>query len=75
MHGNKNQTQLKNLRSREKDSTKSRVLFTLLSFSSRFLHALQQNRAQSRLLYLLNIRINNRLKRRKKWPSLLIYSS
>ena len=27
---------------------------TLLSCSSRFLRALQQNRAQSRLLYLLN---------------------
>ena len=75
VHSNKNQTQLKNLRSREKDSTTTRVLLTLLSFSSRFLHAFQQNRAQSRLLYLLNIRINNRLKRRKKWPSLLIYSS
>ena len=32
-------------------------LSTLLSFSSRFLRDLQQNRAQSRLLYLLNTNV------------------
>ena len=41
-------------RSREKHSTTSRVSPTLLSCSSRFLRALQQNRVQSRLFYLLN---------------------
>ena len=37
-------------------NTRLRLVFTptLLSCSSRFLRALQQNRAQSRLLYLLN---------------------
>ena len=37
-------------------NTRLRLVFspTLLSCSSRFLSALQQNRAQSRLLYLLN---------------------
>ena len=41
-------------------NTRLRVVFppTLLSCSSRFLRALQQNRAQSRLLYLLTISIN-----------------
>ena len=41
-------------------NTRLRLVFppTLLSCSSRFLRALQQNRAQSRLLYLLNIIIN-----------------
>ena len=41
-------------RSREKHSTTSRV-FPYTSFElHRFLRALQQNRAQSRILYLLN---------------------
>ena len=46
---------IQRIRSAEKHSTASRV-FPYTSFVLyRFLRALQQNRAQSRLLYLLNI--------------------
>ena len=46
---------LKNLGSREKRSTATRVFpYTWAFVLYRFLYALQQNRAQLRLLYLLN---------------------
>ena len=45
---------LEHSRSREKHSTSSRVSPYTSLCSSRFLRALQQNRAQSRLLYLLS---------------------
>ena len=46
-------------------NTRLRLVFppTLLSCSSRFLRALQQNRAQSRLLYLLSINFKGRITR------------
>ena len=45
-------------RSKEKDKTESRVVHYTSFVLYRFLRALQQNRAQSRLLYLLNRNIS-----------------
>ena len=57
-----------NKRSTEKQKTYSLFLTTPLSCSSCFLHTLQQNRAQSRLLYLLSMGNSRGYESVTQWP-------